>query len=112
MMQTVQRQSTMPSNPFATRFVRPGAMRYHFALGESETEAHRRYRELVRDLVAKGAGLIVGPHGSGKSTLLRSLDSALAAQFDDRSQIDVAQHIVLNENSSKWNLLRFDLLTH
>ena len=55
------------SNPFATRFVRPGAIPFLFP---PAIDAAR--------LVARLAGLdwrgaIVGPHGSGKSTLLESL---------------------------------------
>ena len=54
----------MLSNPFATRFTRPGAIGYLFPAGQS-----------VQNLVEllKGNdwwGEIVGPHGSGKSSLL------------------------------------------
>ncbi|MEX2188181.1 MAG: hypothetical protein WD875_15350 [Pirellulales bacterium] len=56
-----------PGNPFATRHVRPGAIPYFFADGES-AEA------LVARLAENGwQGEIVGPHGSGKSTLLAVL---------------------------------------
>jgi hypothetical protein len=61
------------SNPFATRFTRPGAIAYLFAKGESATA-------LVARLAEQGWwGEIVGPHGSGKSTLLAELGPALAA---------------------------------
>ncbi len=54
-------------NPFATRHVRPGAIRYRFG---SEINA----AGLVGRLAAAGwRGQIVGPHGSGKSTLLATL---------------------------------------
>jgi hypothetical protein len=36
---------------------------------------------MVRALVQRRAGLIVGPHGSGKTTLLRSLEPSLRQQF-------------------------------
>jgi hypothetical protein len=59
------------SNPFATRYVRPGAMPYVFADGESA--------EGVVERLAAGRwrGQIVGPHGTGKSTLLAALDGPL-----------------------------------
>jgi hypothetical protein len=54
-------------NPFATRFVRPGAVPFFFPPG-------RDAAALVARLRAFGwRGAIVGPHGSGKSTLLESL---------------------------------------
>ena len=62
-----------PSNPFSTRFVRPGAMAFRFPQGQSAAT-------LVESLAAAGwRGQIVGPHGSGKSTLVAALVAALAA---------------------------------
>jgi hypothetical protein len=59
------------SNPFATRFVRPGALAYRFAAGESAAG-------LVAVLAAHDWwGQIIGPHGSGKSTLLAAIVPAL-----------------------------------
>ncbi len=56
-----------PRNPFASRFVRPGAMPFLFPSGIDATR-------LVERLAAAGwRGAIVGPHGSGKSTLLAAL---------------------------------------
>jgi hypothetical protein len=61
------------SNPFATRFTRPGAIPFDFAPGSA--------REGVDRLAAHGWwGQIIGPHGSGKSTLLHSLRPELAAR--------------------------------
>lgn len=55
------------SNPFSTRFVRPGALAYKFPPGVTAAG-------LVAQLLRRGGrGQIVGPHGSGKSTLLASL---------------------------------------
>ncbi|HEX4148756.1 MAG TPA: hypothetical protein VHY20_07205, partial [Pirellulales bacterium] len=55
------------SNPFATRYVRPGAIAYRWPPGESAAA-------LVDRLAACGWwGEIAGPHGSGKSTLLAAL---------------------------------------
>ncbi len=61
------------SNPFSTRFTRPGAVPFLFDGDES-----------AEGLVAKLAkqrwrGQINGPHGSGKSTLLVSLGQPLRA---------------------------------
>lgn len=56
-----------PSNPFATRWIRPGAITFQFPVGQSLSG-------LVTQLVAHDWwGQIVGPHGSGKSTLLATL---------------------------------------
>jgi hypothetical protein len=55
------------SNPFATRFIRPGAVGYLFPAGQSA-------ESLVEKLREQGWwGEIVGPHGSGKSTLVAAL---------------------------------------
>ncbi len=54
-------------NPFSTRFTRPGAIDYQFAVDGDRTQ-------LVDKLAAnRWMGQIVGPHGSGKSTLLAAL---------------------------------------
>lgn len=61
------------SNPFSTRFTRPGAMPFLFPPGIDADE-------LVARLAESGWwGQIVGPHGSGKSTLLSSLRPAIEA---------------------------------
>lgn len=61
---------TLPlDNPFATRWVRPGAVPFLFA-GSSRLDTHK----LVERLSAGGWwGEIIGTHGSGKSTLLHTL---------------------------------------
>jgi hypothetical protein len=67
------REDRPTRNPFATRYVRPGAINYLFP-------AEIRVGVLVERLKA-GAwwGQIVGPHGSGKSTLLHDLIPHLQA---------------------------------
>jgi hypothetical protein len=61
------------SNPFATCWTRPGALRFQFGTGESA-------EELIERFVAAGErGQIVGPHGSGKSTLLETMQPLFAA---------------------------------
>jgi hypothetical protein len=62
------------SNPFSTRFTRPGAIPYWF--GTPECAAG-----LARKLAASGLrGQIVGPHGTGKSTLIAALREQLEQQ--------------------------------
>ncbi len=54
-------------NPFSTRHVRPGALSFLFARGDSTAA-------LVEQLQRNGwRGQITGPHGAGKSTLLATL---------------------------------------
>jgi len=61
------------SNPFATRFIAPGALAFLFPAGESA-------ESVVQRLKKNGWwGQIIGPHGSGKSTLIATLGPALAA---------------------------------
>jgi hypothetical protein len=60
-------------NPFATCWIKPGALPFRFASGESAGQ-------LVARLAAQNwRGAIVGPHGSGKSTLVEALKPAIAA---------------------------------
>jgi energy-coupling factor transporter ATP-binding protein EcfA2 len=66
--------SALPaSNPFATRFTRPGAIPFRFPAGEDDGTFVERLR------LNNWRGQIVGPHGSGKSTLLAALVPALEA---------------------------------
>ncbi|HEY5313041.1 MAG TPA: hypothetical protein VIK18_11000 [Pirellulales bacterium] len=60
------------SNPFATRYVRPGAISYRWPPGGVA-------EFLDRLKAGNWRGEIVGPHGSGKSTLLAALVPALEA---------------------------------
>ncbi|HUE70898.1 MAG TPA: hypothetical protein VMP01_08410 [Pirellulaceae bacterium] len=67
----------MHSNPFATRFTRPGALAFLFPAGQSA-------ESIVSALAqAQWWGQILGPHGSGKSTLLAALMPELARQGRD-----------------------------
>lgn len=63
------------SNPFSTRYVRPGAARYIYPPGENSTTLVARLR------AGRWTGEIVGPHGSGKSTLLAELLEAIQAEL-------------------------------
>lgn len=65
-------QITPISNPFSTRFVRPGTLPYQFPDGITAPI-------LVNRLVENGWwGQIIGSHGTGKSTLLHGLLKPLA----------------------------------
>lgn len=78
-------------NPFATRFVRPGALAYRFASQDREGATRedrpgegsdaQRLASIADRLTTCRVGLIVGPHGTGKSTLLDSLDPHLRQRF-------------------------------
>lgn len=63
----MEREGPAALNPFATRYVRPGALRFSFPPG---TDARSLVARLRRQL---WRGQILGPHGSGKSTLLQTL---------------------------------------
>jgi len=62
---------TPAENPFCSRRVRPGAVPYRFAAGETAAGLVRRLRQ------SGWWGQIVGPHGSGKSALLAALVPAI-----------------------------------
>jgi hypothetical protein len=97
---TARREATgePASNPFATRFIRPGSIAYCFPAGISA--------ETVVDQLAalRWCGAILGPHGSGKSSLLVALKPALAA----RGRQIVQQQLQGGEWSLRWAELRSD----
>lgn len=72
------------SNPFATRFTRPGAMEFLFPADESAQLLVDRLRDHAWQ------GQIVGPHGAGKSTLLATLIAPLQAA--GRTTVQAALH--------------------
>jgi hypothetical protein len=61
----------MSSNPFATRYIRPGAQDYIFPPGSSAGQLVETLRQ------NNWCGQIIGPHGSGKSTLIAAIIPAL-----------------------------------
>jgi hypothetical protein len=65
-----------PSNPFSTRWTRPGAIPFQFPPGLDAAELVERLAQF------NWRAAIRGPHGSGKSTLL----AALAAELERRGQ--------------------------
>jgi hypothetical protein len=77
---SVSRPEAVPrrrlSNPYATRWVRPGATPYFFPQDSHATSVETA--QLLEKLRASGwRGAIVGPHGSGKSTLLATVVPAI-----------------------------------
>jgi energy-coupling factor transporter ATP-binding protein EcfA2 len=63
----------MRSNPFATRFIRPGAIPFLFLDGDSAEAIVERLK------ANRWHGQILGEHGSGKSTLVAMLVPLLEA---------------------------------
>lgn len=66
-----------PTNPFATRNVRPAVISYRF--DRSDIDLERLALKFLSESAA--ASLIIGPHGTGKSTLLQLLIQRLASEF-------------------------------
>ena len=92
---------TMASNPFATRFTRPGAIEFLFQAEESAESLVGKLRN------HSWWGQIIGPHGSGKSTLLAALEPHLAEagrEVERRSlaggqrQLDLPARLTSNTN--------------
>ncbi|TWT96539.1 ATP-binding protein [Neorhodopirellula pilleata] len=67
----------LPSNPFASRFVKAGAMVYR----HPETLSAIGVLDLVAHLEQVRFGSIEGDHGTGKSTLLHCMATALMQRF-------------------------------
>lgn len=76
------------SNPFSTRFTRPGAIPFVFTDDDTCQALIDRLRR------AQWRGQIVGPHGSGKSTLIESLLGPLdeAGNKPARFRLQAGQH--------------------
>jgi len=87
-----------PPNPFATRFIRPGAISYlppittgssNAALPDTTSGSTWLDDLLARWEATKYRGAIVGPHGCGKSTLLASLLPRLATANRDVAAVQL-----------------------
>jgi len=83
---------TQKSNPFSTRFTRPGGVPFVFTDDDTCQALIERLR------CAKWRGQIVGPHGSGKSTLIESLLGPLedAGKKPARFRLQVGQRRLPN----------------
>ena len=64
----------MSSNPFSTKFIRPGAIAYQCTPGKSIAYYADCFLSNAR------RGQVVGPHGSGKSTFVMAFQKELAAR--------------------------------
>jgi hypothetical protein len=71
------------SNPFCTRFVRPGAIAFRFDSSLGRSDGGEAAAMIVQELVHRRWGLVVGEHGSGKSTLIETLLPRLHDRFCD-----------------------------
>ena len=77
----------VPSNPFATRYTRPGQLEPLDAEGRPID-----LPALLQECARLGRAVaIVGPHGSGKSTLLRRLYEATVAAVLKRGEFHVSR---------------------
>ncbi len=90
-----------PTNPFATRFVRPGSIGYCFGDLESCPHTIDPLASLVDRISQTRFASIVGPHGTGKSTLVQSLLPRLGASFQ------VLETIQLHSPMRRGRLARF-----
>jgi energy-coupling factor transporter ATP-binding protein EcfA2 len=97
-MTVAHANAVVASNPFATRFTRPGQLPFLFTdQVESELANDDAMRQLAANLIRQRRGLIVGPHGTGKSTLLHSLLPHLTGAFSSILSV----HLTRGE-SAKW----------
>ena len=113
----------MSANPFATRFIRPGAIPFLFLDGDSAEAIIERLRS------HNWRGQIIGAHGSGKSTLLLTLVPLIEAAGRnvvlyklgpgerrlpniDTSSISPATQLIIDgyEQLSSWSRLRIGWL--
>ena len=85
----------MDPNPFATRFIRPGAIDYLFDASGESLPSLRRLADRFLDLPGRRAA-IVGPNGTGKSTLLASLGRHWANPTDSAVRFDIREARVMS----------------
>lgn len=106
------------SNPFCSRFLRPGSIPFCFRGTESISQLADRIRAPQAPSAPRGKRAtrgkkaqtalrlsIVGPHGSGKSTLLHQLNQELRGNRQSNCQSDSGL-IVLHSTSNKLAALR------
>lgn len=89
-MSTPPDPSLMQSNPFASRYVRPGALAFRFASGSPKAAAATP-QSIISRLREVRCGAIVGDHGTGKSTLLRELAGQLEQEMPGGQWVQLTQ---------------------
>lgn len=86
------------SNPFATRFIRPGMIPYVFPPGVTASS-------IIDQLAAQNwRGAILGPHGSGKSSLL----AVLVPLLEETGKQVIQQQLQGGERQLRWQELDTD----
>ncbi|SMP47875.1 hypothetical protein SAMN06265222_102353 [Neorhodopirellula lusitana] len=93
-----------PSNPFASRFVRPGQLLYRRRDSRDQAgnvvSCHQNWcASLIERLRQSGCGVIVGAHGTGKSTLLQSLAPDLTTSMPGGQWVQLHRAIEANQAS-------------
>ena len=104
------------SNPFCTRFVRPGVIPYLLPLGgaqpaSTDKDALAQITRLADQIQQTHFSLIVGPHGSGKSTLIASLHSVLADSGNISGCKKTIGRVQLCDDANSQNQGRFKFWT-
>ena len=82
----VEINSQRPSNPFATRWVRPDAAPFVGRQSFVDTYVDNFFALCES---GKPVGQIVGPHGCGKTTLTIAMETRLRTYFQDVSRITI-----------------------
>lgn len=90
---------SLHSNPFASRYVRPGELAFRpvgeGAADDSQAFGSERRHSFVDDFVVRlrevRCGAIVGGHGTGKSTLLRELAGRLDREMPGGAWVQLTQ---------------------
>jgi len=83
------------SNPFATKFIRPGAIPYLFPRGITADSLATQLQS------QQWRGSIIGPHGSGKSSLL----TALTPHWEALGRVVVRQQLHGGQRALDWKSL-------
>ncbi|MEM9368356.1 MAG: ATP-binding protein [Planctomycetota bacterium] len=86
---------TLATNPFATRYVRPGALAYRFGVDRPDRDCLRELANRLRD---RGGGSILGPHGTGKSTLLHNLHE----HYEQRGAVVLHFRLTGGNTKHRW----------
>ncbi|MFK7770423.1 MAG: AAA family ATPase [Mariniblastus sp.] len=100
--------SNSGSNPFSTRFIRPGSIEYLFnetsANSISTSTIPTNATEIANCFVKFNCiGQIVGPHGSGKTTLTFAMQKALKSRFESIRRFTIRSDFTIRVDNSIQN---------